>query len=115
MTLPPASVQTLPPPAEPSVPVAVVPAAKPTLKAVLNGETVKLTWTLPEKAATYKRIEIMRNSVAAPQGRNRIRSVRATETGIEDAVGANPPTLWYWIKLIDQNDAASNIGPVTFR
>jgi hypothetical protein len=115
MTIATAPVQAATSSANIEVPAAVIPVAQPVLNAVLSGETVKLTWTLPAKAATYKRVEIMRNSVAAPQGRNRIRSVRATETSIEDAVGPNPPTLWYWIKLIDLNDVASNVGPVSFR
>ncbi|MEY4488295.1 MAG: hypothetical protein RIQ79_803 [Verrucomicrobiota bacterium] len=115
MTIATTPVPAVTPPPVVEIPAAVVPAAQPVLNAVLNGETVKLSWTLSAPAAAYKRIEIMRNSVSAPQGRNRIRSVRATETGIEDAVGPNPPTLWYWIKLIDQNDVASNVGPVTFR
>jgi hypothetical protein len=72
---------------------------------------VTLAWTLPETSEGYRAIEVMRNTTSSAQGRGRIRTVRATVTGIEDTVPDTAAPYWYWLKLTTTSNTVTNLGP----
>ncbi len=54
----------------------------------------------------------MRNDRSSPDGRTRVRAVRAQVTSLEDNVPDAAANYWYWLKLTDANGRLQNIGPV---
>lgn len=112
----------LPPPPVPVAPAPVVvtpvviaapaPAIQPFLKAVRTGDTARITWRLPEIQGTLRSIEIMRNIGSYPQGRSRVRAVRATVTEITDTLPDTAAAYWYWLKLTPTEGQVINIGPI---
>ncbi|HSI09129.1 MAG TPA: hypothetical protein VK985_11140 [Rariglobus sp.] len=89
----------------------VVTEHAPALRATRTGSTVTLAWTLPEAADGYRAVEVMRNTTSIAQGRTRIRSVRATVTGLEDTVPDATAPYWYWLKLTTPANTVINLGP----
>lgn len=109
VVIPPAPV-----PAPVPVPVAVPvppPAAPPILTAKKNGSSVRLAWTIPENQDGYRSIEIMRNTSETPQGRGRVRAVRASVTEADDNLPDPAASYWYWLKLTAADGTVQNLGP----
>jgi hypothetical protein len=99
---------------EPAPAPAAVPASAPAseLKATRAGRLVQLVWTLPVNEAGYRTIEVMRNASELPKGRTRVKALRPTVTQLDDSVESATERYWYWLKLTDQNQNVTNLGPV---
>ncbi|OAM88067.1 hypothetical protein OH491_09355 [Termitidicoccus mucosus] len=85
-------------------------ATDSSLKAERDGETVKLTWTLPK--GEWRAVNITRNTSANPRNRVGVKSVKLEVTSYTDKVPDANAHYWYWLKLTAKDGQITNIGPV---
>ena len=85
-------------------------AAKGELKIMRKDDTVSLSWTLPPGAWTV--MDVMRNTNEKPKGRTKVKTMRATIFNYTDKIPDAGGQYWYWIKVVDKDKKAINIGPV---
>lgn len=110
-TAPAAVVAAVTPTPAPVTPPAPTVVTEPGIKAVRTGRLVQLSWTLPVNEAGYRIVEVMRNASELPKGRTRVKALRPTVTQLDDMVEGTGERYWYWLKLTDQNNTVTNLGP----
>lgn len=79
------------------------------LNAERDGETVKLTWTLPE--GEWRAVHITRNTNANPRNRSGVKSVRIEVSSYTDTIPDANAQYWYWLKLTAKDGSITNLGP----